>query len=42
LLIDDSKGVQIEGEKHNFKVITVAPEDEKWTIMLKEQILIYI
>jgi hypothetical protein len=30
LLIDDSEGVRIEGERHGFRVLVVAPEDERW------------
>jgi hypothetical protein len=31
LLIDDSAGVRIEGERHGFRVLVVAPEDAEWT-----------
>jgi hypothetical protein len=31
LLVDDSEGVRIEGERHGFRVLVVAPEDERWT-----------
>ena len=31
LLIDDSEGVRIEGERHGFRVLVVSPEDEEWT-----------
>ena len=30
LLIDDSEGVRIEGERHGFRVLVVAPEDAQW------------
>ena len=30
LLIDDSEGVRIEGERHGFRVLVVAPEDVQW------------
>ena len=30
LLIDDSEGVRIEGERHGFRVLVVRPEDERW------------
>lgn len=30
LLIDDSEGVRIEGERHGFRVLVVAPEDKLW------------
>ena len=31
VLIDDSEGVRIEGERHGFRVLVVRPEDERWT-----------
>ncbi|MFD2721601.1 hypothetical protein ACFST9_22995 [Hymenobacter monticola] len=31
LLIDDSEGVRLEGERHGFRVLVVAPTDEQWT-----------
>ena len=39
LLIDDSEGVRIEGERHGFRVLVVAPEDVQWTEKVKEAIL---
>ncbi|MBC8084856.1 MAG: hypothetical protein H7Z21_16785 [Hymenobacter sp.] len=30
LLIDDSAGVRMEGERHGFRVLVVAPEDARW------------
>ncbi|MBC8085437.1 MAG: hypothetical protein H7Z21_19735 [Hymenobacter sp.] len=30
LLIDDSAGVRMEGKRHRFRVVLVAPEDEEW------------
>ncbi len=30
LLIDDSEGVRIEGERPGFRVLVVAPEDKLW------------
>lgn len=30
LLIDDSEGVRIEGERHGFRVLVVAPGDAQW------------
>lgn len=30
LLVDDSEGVQMEGERHGFQVLVVAPEDVQW------------
>lgn len=35
LLIDDSEGVRIEGERHGFRVLVVAPEDEQWLEKVK-------
>lgn len=29
-LIDDSEGVRIEGERHDFRVLVVAPNDTQW------------
>jgi hypothetical protein len=36
LLIDDSEGVRLEGERHGFRVLVVAPEDERWTEKVRE------
>lgn len=30
LLMDDSEGVRIEGERHGFRVLVVKPEDVQW------------
>jgi hypothetical protein len=30
LLIDDSDGVRMEGERHGFRVLVVKPGDEEW------------
>jgi hypothetical protein len=30
LHVDDSEGVRIEGERHGFAVLVVAPDDETW------------
>ena len=30
LLIDDSEGVRIEGERHGFRMLAVLPDDEQW------------
>ncbi len=35
ILIDDSEGVRIEGERFDFKVILVYPENENWVNDLK-------
>ena len=31
LHVDDSEGVQMEGDAHGFRVVVVRPEDERWT-----------
>jgi hypothetical protein len=31
LHVDDSDGVQMEGEQHGFRVVVIAPQDEAWT-----------
>lgn len=31
LLIDDSEGVRIEGQRHGFQVLVIVPNDAKWT-----------
>jgi hypothetical protein len=36
LLVDDSEGVRIEGERHGFRVLVVAPEDMQWAERIKE------
>ena len=36
--IDDSKGVGIESERHNFNVIIVEPTDNKWVEKIKTEI----
>jgi len=30
LLVDDSEGVRLEGERHGFRVLVVQPEDSEW------------
>lgn len=30
LLVDDSEGVRLEGERHGFRVLVVQPEDAEW------------
>jgi hypothetical protein len=34
-LVDDSKGVKIEGDRYGFNVILVEPEDIKWVYEIK-------
>lgn len=38
ILIDDSKGVAIEGERYHFKVILVSPTNQFWVADLKEKL----
>ncbi len=38
LLIDDSQGVRIEGERHGFRVLVVAPEDERWAEQVRAEL----
>ena len=33
--IDDSKGVGIEADKHNFKAIIIEPSEKKWIEKIK-------
>ncbi len=30
LHVDDSEGVQIEGQHHGFRVVVVRPDDQQW------------
>ena len=39
ILIDDSKGVLIEGKQKNFKVIQIDPDDLKWVEKIKRDYL---
>ena len=36
ILIDDSKGVLIEGKQNNFKVIQIDPDNLNWVEKIKE------
>lgn len=38
LLIDDSEGVRIEGERHGFRVLVVRPEDARWTEKVRAEL----
>jgi len=38
LHIDDSKGVGIEAERFNFRVIVIEPTDKNWTEKIKREI----
>ncbi len=35
LLIDDSEGVRIEGQRYGFQVLVIAPDDVQWTEKMK-------
>ena len=39
ILIDDSKGVLIEGKQNNFKVIQVEPDNLNWVEKIKRDYL---
>lgn len=36
--IDDSKGVGIESEHHNFKAIIIEPNDKNWTKTIRKEL----
>jgi len=36
--IDDSKGVEMEAEKHNFRAIIIEPSEKKWVEKIKTEI----
>ena len=38
LLIDDSEGVRLEGERHGFRVLVVLAEDEWWVASVKKTV----
>jgi hypothetical protein len=40
LHVDDSEGVQIEGNDHGFRVVVVHPEDDRWTQKVLEAVAI--
>ena len=40
LHVDDSEGVQIEGDDHGFRVVVVHPEDEGWAHKVLEAVAI--
>lgn len=40
LLIDDSHGVRIEGERHGFRTLVVDPTGPEWTEKVKAHILL--
>lgn len=35
LLVDDSAGVEAEGDRHGFRVVTIDPGDQYWTSKVK-------
>jgi len=40
VLIDDSEGVAMEGKKHHFEVIVIAPDNERWVEKLIDNFLV--
>lgn len=36
VLVDDSTGVALEGEKHGFRVITIAPFEDHWVDIVRD------
>ncbi|HET9502990.1 MAG TPA: hypothetical protein VFO93_05590 [Hymenobacter sp.] len=38
LLIDDSEGVRIEGERHGFEVLVVSPTDTDWVARVQARL----
>ncbi len=38
LLIDDSEGVRIEGERHGFEVLVVSPTDADWVAKVQARL----
>ena len=42
LLVDDSHGVRIEGERHGFRTVVVDPTDSEWAEKVKAQILLLV
>jgi len=38
LLIDDSRGIEIEARKYHFNMIRVLPEDEEWHLKVMEKV----
>jgi hypothetical protein len=36
VLVDDSSGVALEGEKHGFRVITIAPFEDHWVDIVRD------
>lgn len=38
LLIDDSEGVRLEGERLGFRVLVVSPEDANWVAKVQQEI----
>lgn len=40
LLVDDSHGVRIEGERHGFRTVVVDPTDSQWAEKVKAQIFL--
>jgi hypothetical protein len=38
LHVDDAEGVRIEGERHGFRVLIVAPDDDAWLRLVLEAV----
>ena len=38
VLVDDSEGVRLEGERHGFRVLVVRPEDDDWAPTLRQKL----
>ncbi len=39
VLVDDSLGVKLEGERYNFRVINIDPKDEFWNERILKEVL---
>jgi hypothetical protein len=38
LLIDDSEGVRLEGEKHGFRTLVIQPQDTNWEVKVRAEL----
>jgi hypothetical protein len=38
LLVDDSEGVRLEGERHGFEVLVISPTDADWAAKVKARL----
>lgn len=41
LLIDDSEGVRIEAQRHNFRMLVVSPSDDQWVEKVKAALVFH-